>query len=143
MRKFFERNKIEIGKLKPKSAFDRLIKRTESQFPLVNEDPKYAIQKSIKYVRKFSRFYRIRVYEFKTGRTANPESRKNQKINGKKPDAWIMLYISDNFDHVKEVEATLNERFYLNPKCANKDPTAGGGTSQKEVSCVYLAVINE
>ena len=135
------RNIDEIRKLK--RPIDRLIRRTRILSPIINEDPDYAIPILKRRVKRFSGIFRIRVYAFKIGRTANPESRKNQKINGNKPDAWIVLYASDNLNHVFEVEEELNKRFHKDPKCANIAPGAGGGTSTSEENCVYLAVVIE
>lgn len=141
MNKTLNRNRDGIRKLN--NPVNRLILLTKLVSPIRNKDPKIAIRILIKRIRRFSRFYRFRVLVFKTGRTANPETRRNQIIEGKKPDAWIELYISDNIEHVFEVEKALNEYFYQNPKSANKSPSAGGGIAPSKDNCVYLAVIKE
>jgi len=114
---------------------------TELRTPIYNIKPIFVDRKLKRIVRRFSRDWLLRVNCYKIGRTANPETRKYQKIKGKKIDVWIILYVSDNFDYVSKIEASLIRHFYLDPKCANDSPNAGGNTAPSKENCVYLAVV--
>lgn len=55
-------------------------------------------------------------------------------------DDVVPLYETNTYKNAILVEESLIQRFILHPKCNNKAPHGGGGTSESYKSYVYIAL---